>query len=72
MSTHFFMKTYAVGTHFISFMDICLAQLMVIKLIYNTMSMHMIIILYIGLRGHPGAFREEEVLQQFQDFREKF
>ena len=23
-------------------------------------------------RGHPGAFREGEVLQQFQDFREKF
>ena len=22
-------------------------------------------------RGHPGAFREGEVLQQFQDFREK-
>ena len=23
-------------------------------------------------RGHPGAFREGEVSQQFQDFREKF
>ena len=23
-------------------------------------------------RGHPGAFREGEVLRQFQDFREKF
>ena len=22
--------------------------------------------------GHPGAFREGEVLQQFQDFRERF
>ena len=27
---------------------------------------------YLLLRGHPRAFREGEVLRQFQDFREKF
>ena len=28
--------------------------------------------LHMTFRGHPGAFREGEVLRQFQDFREKF
>ena len=27
---------------------------------------------WVSIRGHPRAFREGEVLQQFQDFREKF
>ena len=34
--------------------------------------LHLVTVDETWVKGHPGAFREGEVLQQFQDFREKF